>query len=230
MKYYNYPDPRGTEIAEDVDSKNISNFAPGGGGSSGGAPVGQILWQGTATSTPQEMVVDDPRVFNVLPVAVVTLNGKLARFAYEYDETDGPAFVYGIEDVGAIIVTFDPESRKTFVVADGSDSGIDVVIADVGNRCYIAEAPYQNDSAIYINNGGHISLFNQLGVIGAALFIHIFGSYNDFDLNTMLPATIDYYSDQLHLSTIGSCRGQNVNWTIDEDGYIVGSINDGGNN
>jgi hypothetical protein len=33
MKYYNYPDPRGTEVAENVDSKNISNFAPGGGGS-----------------------------------------------------------------------------------------------------------------------------------------------------------------------------------------------------
>lgn len=32
MKYYNYPDPRGTEVAEDVDSKNISDFAPGGGG------------------------------------------------------------------------------------------------------------------------------------------------------------------------------------------------------
>lgn len=33
MKYYNYPDPRGTEVAEDVDSKNISQY--GGGGSSG---------------------------------------------------------------------------------------------------------------------------------------------------------------------------------------------------
>lgn len=31
MKYYNYPDPRGTEVAEDVDSKNISNYASGGG-------------------------------------------------------------------------------------------------------------------------------------------------------------------------------------------------------
>lgn len=194
--------------------------------SGGGTPVGQILWQGTVTSTPQEMAVDHPRVFDVLPVAVATLNGKLARFEYEYDENDGPTLAYVVEHEAAIIVTFDPESHKYFVVADGSDSGIDVVIADVGNRCYIAEAGYQNDSGIYIS--GHASLFNQLVGIGAALFIHISGTYNNAGLNTMLPATIDDYSGQLHLSTIGSCRGQYVTWTIDEDGYIVGSINDGG--
>ena len=28
MKYYNYPDPRGTEVAEDVDSKNANVFLP----------------------------------------------------------------------------------------------------------------------------------------------------------------------------------------------------------
>jgi hypothetical protein len=31
MKYYNYPDPRGTEVAENVDSKNISRYGGGGG-------------------------------------------------------------------------------------------------------------------------------------------------------------------------------------------------------
>lgn len=28
MKYYNYPDPRGTEVAENVDSKNLNEFVP----------------------------------------------------------------------------------------------------------------------------------------------------------------------------------------------------------
>jgi hypothetical protein len=135
--------------------------------------------------------------------------------------------MYVVEKEAAIIVTFDPVSGKVFVVAEDSDSDIDAVITDVGNRCYIAEAAYHTDSGIYIS--GHASLFEQLSVIGAAVFIHISGIYNNTGLSTMLPATIDVYSGQLHLSTIGSCRGQNVTWTIDEDGYIVGSINDGGN-
>ncbi len=35
MKYYNYPQPRGTEVAEDLDSKNVNDYV--GGGSGGGA-------------------------------------------------------------------------------------------------------------------------------------------------------------------------------------------------
>lgn len=28
MKYYNYPDPRGTEVAENVDTKNADSLLP----------------------------------------------------------------------------------------------------------------------------------------------------------------------------------------------------------
>lgn len=34
MKYYNYPQPRGTEVAVDLDSKNVNDYV--GGGSGGG--------------------------------------------------------------------------------------------------------------------------------------------------------------------------------------------------
>ena len=54
MKYYNYPNT--TEVAEDVDSKNISDFAPGGGGSGAGVMrVGRDAQANTLDKTWQEI-------------------------------------------------------------------------------------------------------------------------------------------------------------------------------
>ena len=47
MKYYNYPDPRGTEVAEDVDSINVSQY--GGGGGSGNVVIFPIEEEDSST-------------------------------------------------------------------------------------------------------------------------------------------------------------------------------------
>lgn len=88
MKYYNYPDPRGTEVAEDVDSKNISDFAPGGGGLNDGSV---LIYKGPVGTTPvdiTETLVGLGLTSLCVPALNVMINGEKATCYEAYYNTE----------------------------------------------------------------------------------------------------------------------------------------------
>jgi hypothetical protein len=93
MKYYNYPDPRGTEVAEDVDSKNISNYASGGGGTfivnlANGESTGTFVTDKTAKEIydasftgPVICILEDVFVCSIIATAYLEDTGYVIKLA-----------------------------------------------------------------------------------------------------------------------------------------------------
>ena len=77
MKYYNYPQPRGTEVAVDLDSINVNEYV--GGGSGGGAFIVNCV-EGERDGQPV-MVCD--KTFKEIKSAM--LEGKCVIFAMLYE-------------------------------------------------------------------------------------------------------------------------------------------------
>lgn len=115
MKYYNYPDPRGTEIAENVDSKNISDFAPGGGG---GIAIINLVG---IEEKEDKLVTTFDKTFNEIYELVTS---KTLVFLYSDKMYD--AFNGGLQDMPPAmqcVLQVDPSDFSVYLTYDSNIAG-----------------------------------------------------------------------------------------------------------
>lgn len=109
MKYYNYPN--GTEVATDIDSKNISDFAPGGGG-------GEAFIV-TPVQSETSMVCD--KTYKEIKDAMLAGKSVVFIFSFENATVISPIVVLGEVTDGKAVYVSGGEAAYNFTCSTEND-------------------------------------------------------------------------------------------------------------